>query len=157
LYLVVVEGQDAGRWIELGARPLTAGRDPDRDLVLAHGEVSRLHFLVSVVDGTVIVEDCESTNGTFVDDQRIGIRSPLAVGSLLRVGEWVFKCERCYRRDVVRALERHRDLERASKYVLSLLPPPVPKGRCVQNGCFCRRHGLAATRSDTSRSTLTHS
>src|SRR5215831_4238212 len=56
LYLVVLGGRESGRWIKLGETPLSGGRDPNLDLVFENGEISRLHVLVSVIDGTVIVE-----------------------------------------------------------------------------------------------------
>jgi serine phosphatase RsbU (regulator of sigma subunit) len=128
LYLVVIEGRDTGRWIELGRAPVTGGRDSHLDLVIADHGASRLHILVSVIDGTVVVEDLGSTNGTFVDGQRIVTRAPLPVGSVLRVGDHVLRCERCNRREVERAKQQQRDLERATAYVLSLLPPPSVDG-----------------------------
>jgi serine phosphatase RsbU (regulator of sigma subunit) len=128
LSLVMVEGREAGRRIQVGERPVIAGRDRHLDIVLDDGEVSRLHCLVGIVDGEVVVEDLGSTNGTFVNGRRIGRRAPLPVGSLLRVGEHVFRCERCSLRDVERAEEQHRDIQRAMSYVQSLLPPPLVDG-----------------------------
>src|SRR5262245_40769537 len=128
LSLVMVEGREAGRRIRLGERPVTAGRDPHLDVVLVDSEVSRLHCLITVIDGEVIVEDLGSTNGTFVDGHRIGRRSALPMGSFLRLGEHIFKCERCSRRDIERAEQQHRDIQRAANYVQSLLPPPLLGG-----------------------------
>jgi hypothetical protein len=128
LYLVSVEGPDTGRWIKLGERPVTGGRGPNLDIVLVDSQVSRLHLLVSVIDGTVHVEDLGSTNGTFIDGQRIDKRAVLPVGSVLRVGDHSFKCERCSFRNQERAEKQHRDLERAATYVRSLLPAPARDG-----------------------------
>jgi hypothetical protein len=128
LYLVVIEGRESGRWIKLGETPLAGGRDANLALVFEEGEVSRLHVLVSVIDGTVVVEDLGSTNGTFVDGRRITTRAPVPVGSVLRVGDRCFRCERATRRDAERATKQYRDLDRAANYVLSLLPPPVSDG-----------------------------
>jgi len=99
LYLVVIEGRESGRWIRLGETPLAGGRDANLDLVFEEGEVSRLHVLVTVIDGTVVVEDLGSTNGTFVDGRRITRRASVPVGSVLRVGERGFRCARATRRD----------------------------------------------------------
>lgn len=128
LSLVMVEGHDVGRRVRLGERPVTAGRDRHLDIVLADSEVSRLHCLVSVLDGAVVVEDLGSTNGTFVNGHRISTRATLSIGSLLRVGEHVFRCERISRRDFERADEQHRDIQRAASYVKSLLPRPLSDG-----------------------------
>ena len=128
LSLVVVEGREAGRRIGLSERVVVAGRDPHVDIVLPDGGISRLHCLASVVNGEVIIEDLGSTNGTFVDDQRIDRRGPLPVGSVLRVGAHLFRCERCTQRDLDRADEQYRDIQRAASYVQSLLPRPLLDG-----------------------------
>jgi hypothetical protein len=128
LYLVGIEGRESGRWIKLSDKPLSGGREPKLDLVFEDGKVSRLHILVSVIDGTVVVEDLGSTNGTFVDGRRVTTRAPLPVGSVLRVGDRSFRCERGTRRDVERAEKDQQDLDRAANYVLSLLPAPVSDG-----------------------------
>lgn len=128
LFLVAIKGPDTGRWIELSELPLTGGRDPDRDIVFTDTDVSRLHVLIGLLDGSVVVEDLGSTNGTFVDGQRVRNRAPLPVGSSLRVGNNTFRCERCTRRDMARAVNEQRDLQRAYNYVLSLLPPAVTDG-----------------------------
>ena len=128
LSLVAVEGRESGRRIRLSQRVVVAGRDPHVDVVLPDGGVSRLHCLASVVNGEVVVEDLGSTNGTFVDGQRIDRRRRLPVGSLLRVGDHLFRCERCAQRALDRAEEQYRDIQRAASYVQSLLPRPLLDG-----------------------------
>jgi serine phosphatase RsbU (regulator of sigma subunit) len=127
-YLVAVEGPKMGRWIQLGETPIVAGRDPQLAITLSGKDVSRRHLLATVIDGTVIVEDLGSTNGTFVDGQRITDRAALPVGSVLRVGDHFFRCERCGRREMERAVKEQRDLERAANYVQSLLAPALTDG-----------------------------
>ena len=127
-YLVAIEGPNTARWVPLGADPVTVGRDPHLDLSLSGGDISRLHLIATVVDGTVIIEDLGSTNGTFIDRHRISPRASLPVGSVLRVGDHVFRCERCSRREMQRAVQEHSDLERAATYVRSLLAPPLSDG-----------------------------
>ena len=128
LSLVIIEGDDPGRRIPLGPEPVTAGRDPHLDIVLSGSDVSRLHLLVTAIDGTVVVEDLGSTNGTFIDGQRLSTRAPLPVGSVLRAGDHLFRCERRSRREIERAMKEHRDLERAANYVRSLLAQPLSDG-----------------------------
>src|SRR5215510_2589220 len=126
--LVVAEGREEGRRIALSERAVIAGRDPNLDIVLPDDDVSRLHCLISVVNGDVVVENLGSTNGTFVNGQRVDRRTSLPVGGVLRVGEHLFRCERCTRRDLERAEEEYRDLQRAASYVQTLLPPPLLDG-----------------------------
>lgn len=128
VYLVVVDGDDAGRWIPLGPEPVTAGRDPNLEIVLSGNAVSRLHCLVTAVDGTVTVEDLGSTNGTFINGQRLRPRGALPIGGILRVGDHTLRCDRCSRREMERSIHERRDLERAANYVRSLLPPAISVG-----------------------------
>ena len=52
-------------------RSYTLGRSPANDIILSPMQVSGQHCRLSVSAGEVWVEDCQSTNGTFIDDQRI--------------------------------------------------------------------------------------
>ena len=112
----------------MGEKPVTIGRDSHLDIVLPGTDVSRLHVLASLVDGSVVVEDLGSMNGTFIDGRRITTRDLLPVGSLLRIGDHIFRCERCSRREMERAVQERRDLERATGYVRSLLEEPLTDG-----------------------------
>jgi pSer/pThr/pTyr-binding forkhead associated (FHA) protein len=71
LTLEIVEGPGAGRQIDLD-RPVVIGRAPEVDLVLEDGQVSRHHARVSPADdGSAVVEDLESANGTFVNHNEL--------------------------------------------------------------------------------------
>lgn len=127
-YLVVSKEGEPATPVEVGAEPLTIGRDARQALPLADTEVSRLHARVSLVSGEAVVEDLGSTNGTFLDGQRVREPVKLKEGGVLRIGSHLLKYERRSRRDVERALELDRDLKRASSYVVSLLPAPLTAG-----------------------------
>jgi pSer/pThr/pTyr-binding forkhead associated (FHA) protein len=60
------------------------GRDPDSGLRLTEGQPSREHALLTLADGAVFVEDLKSTNGTFVNDERIKTRVRLKTDDQLR-------------------------------------------------------------------------
>jgi serine phosphatase RsbU (regulator of sigma subunit) len=127
-YLVVLEGTTPGKRLEIGAESITIGRGAKQTLVCDDGDVSRLHARVSLVNGAVIVEDLQSTNGTFVDAARITGITTLKEGCRLRLGGQVIKYERRSRADVKKAQELDRDIRKASDYVLSLLPAPLVNG-----------------------------
>jgi hypothetical protein len=89
--VVVTTGPEAGRRVELGLE-VAVGRQ-DADLVVEDPEVSRRHAVLRSSGGSVIVEDLDSTNGTFVNGERI--RSPVTVGpgDQVRVGRTTLEIE----------------------------------------------------------------
>ena len=127
-YLVVIAGADAGKLVEISDTPVTIGRDARQTLVFDDTQLSRLHTRVSLVNGEVVAEDLKSTNGTFLDGVRLTEPATLREGQVLRVGGQLLSYERRSRREIDRAEELERDLQRASKYVFSLLPEPITSG-----------------------------
>jgi len=95
--VVVTSGPDAGRRVELDLE-VAIGRQ-DADLVVEDPEVSRRHAVLRRSDGSVVVEDLDSTNGTFVNGERI--HSPIAVGpgDQVRVGRTTLEIETDQRAD----------------------------------------------------------
>jgi pSer/pThr/pTyr-binding forkhead associated (FHA) protein len=84
--LEVIEGPNAGKQIAVD-RPLVIGRAPESDLVLDDGEVSGMHARVTPApDGSATVEDLESTNGTFVNQNELEGPARLDPGDHLLVG-----------------------------------------------------------------------
>ena len=72
----------------------TIGRAPGADFVIDASLVSRVHCRLTVfADGAVEVEDLESTNGTWLNGERIN-RAPLVEGAILKVGRVELVLER---------------------------------------------------------------
>lgn len=70
-YLMVVAGASVGRLVRIDGR-MTLGRSGDAELRLDEDGVSRRHAaLAQLPDGTVEISDLGSTNGTFVNDERV--------------------------------------------------------------------------------------
>src|SRR3954465_7024116 len=63
----------------------TVGRAPRADFVVDVALVSRLHCRLTAADDIVEVVDLKSTNGTYVNEQRVE-RAELRSGDRLRVG-----------------------------------------------------------------------
>ena len=70
----------------IGPEGLKIGRGHSADVVLRDSQISRTHCMVMLKEDELHVVDLNSTNGTFVDEERIGGEAVLPVGSTLRVG-----------------------------------------------------------------------
>jgi pSer/pThr/pTyr-binding forkhead associated (FHA) protein len=90
LLFEIVEGPGAGRQIELTG-PLVIGRDTSADVVLDDGQISRRHARLTPSNGGVVVEDLESTNGTFVNHNEVQAPVELRPGDELLVGVTVMQ------------------------------------------------------------------
>lgn len=84
--LVIVAPEPvAGRTIDV-RRILIVGRGDTADFAVDDEFASERHARFEVVDGALFVDDLGSTNGTFVNGERIERRTPLATGDTVRVG-----------------------------------------------------------------------
>lgn len=71
-------------------REIIIGRSSDLDMVLVEDMVSRRHAKISTADGEVYIEDMGSTNGTFVNGEKVS-RSRLQEGDRILVGTSIIK------------------------------------------------------------------
>lgn len=86
--LVVVEGPLRGASLQLGQRPVLIGRNPEASLSLDDDSASGRHAMISPDAHGWVIEDLGSTNGTWVDDERLGDEIvPVLAGTRIRVGE----------------------------------------------------------------------
>lgn len=69
--LIVMHGEMVEQEVDLAKPRVTVGRHPHNDIVITHPAVSGQHAALNVTGGAVQVEDLGSTNGTFVNGQRI--------------------------------------------------------------------------------------
>ncbi|MGK3995341.1 DUF4123 domain-containing protein [Sorangium sp. So ce1024] len=89
--LRVISGPLAGQTARIpGDRPLLVGRAPESDLsIAADGELSALHFSVERIDGSYLLRDLGSRNGTQVNRERAR-EVPLRDGDEIRAGATLF-------------------------------------------------------------------
>jgi predicted component of type VI protein secretion system len=87
--LLMREGPTPGQRVELQTRSFVIGRDPTANLVINDVEVSRRHSRLIAQSGGYAIEDLGSTNGTFVNEQRIRTVVPLQPGDQVRLGDLV--------------------------------------------------------------------
>jgi hypothetical protein len=92
--LVVTEGPLAGRTIELADQQITLGRANDATLVLNDDYASSRHARIFPQDGQWIVEDLGSTNGTYLDRQKLIRPTPVRAGAPIRIGKTVLELRR---------------------------------------------------------------
>ena len=92
--LVVTAGDLAGTTIPLDGQQITIGRANDATLVLTDDYASTRHARLFPQDGQWIVEDLGSTNGTYLDRQKV--TQPVAVpgGVPIRIGKTVLELRR---------------------------------------------------------------
>jgi hypothetical protein len=85
--LVVTAGPLTGTKITLGEQPILIGRADDSTLVLTDDFASSRHARLTNRSGQWYVEDLGSTNGTYLDQQRV--QGPLLVtpGTPIRIGQ----------------------------------------------------------------------
>lgn len=85
-YLILLAGNDVGNIFKLEQGETTLGRSPQTEIRLLDDSISRRHARL-VLDGMRIdVEDLGSSNGTFVNGERI-TRMTLEDGDKIRVGD----------------------------------------------------------------------
>lgn len=92
--LLVTDGALRGRSLPLGTSAATLGRAPNSTLVLEDDFASSRHARIYPHDGRWWVEDLGSTNGTFVDGERISRPTELTPGRQVRIGQTVIELQR---------------------------------------------------------------
>ncbi len=87
--LIVRRGPQPNQIYELNKDIITLGRDITNDIVINDPEVSRHHCRITRGGGGYTLEDLGSTNGTFVNGQRLTGARPLSGGDTVGLGETV--------------------------------------------------------------------
>jgi len=91
--LIIIRGKPQGHRFFLTQTELTLGRDPSADITLMDQGISRKHAQVSCSGSRVFVSDLNSSNGTFVNDKKLGPgdRVELAKEDMIKVGNMILK------------------------------------------------------------------
>jgi DNA-binding response OmpR family regulator len=79
-----------GREHLLSGETITIGRAVECDIVITSKRVSRQHAEVRRQGGEAILRDLDSTNGTFLNDERVLAPAPLHDGDRITVGDVTF-------------------------------------------------------------------
>jgi pSer/pThr/pTyr-binding forkhead associated (FHA) protein len=89
--IVLTEGKSAGKAIPITLSQFLIGRDPQCNLRPASAMISKRHCAVLVKGGKVFVRDFGSTNGTFVNNDRVQGEHEMKNDDVLKVGPLEFR------------------------------------------------------------------
>jgi pSer/pThr/pTyr-binding forkhead associated (FHA) protein len=92
--LLVTAGALAGTSLALTEQQITIGRSNDATLVLNDDYASSRHARLFPQDGQWIVEDLGSTNGTYLDRQKVTQPTSVPTGVPIRIGKTVLELRR---------------------------------------------------------------
>ncbi len=85
--LVVQQGSHAGKSFPVAQDKVTIGRLDETDVALKDGEISREHARISWLGLEYVIEDLGSSNGTFVNGERVTKARMLRPGDSIRLGQ----------------------------------------------------------------------
>jgi pSer/pThr/pTyr-binding forkhead associated (FHA) protein len=89
--LIVTGGALAGTRIALDGRPIMIGRADDSTLVLDDDYASTRHARISQSGDDWYVEDLGSTNGTYLDRNKVSGPTRVPIGTPIRIGKTVIE------------------------------------------------------------------
>src|SRR5512135_346538 len=86
---VMRSGPTPGATYSLEGDQLVIGRDSSSNIAISDAEVSRKHARLTFQGGKYVLEDLGSTNGTFVNGQRLTSAAVLKSGDVVSLGEQI--------------------------------------------------------------------
>jgi pSer/pThr/pTyr-binding forkhead associated (FHA) protein len=89
LELSVTDPEGLQRSFSFDKDPVTLGRVDKNDIPLPKGNISKQHTRIWRQNGVPFVNDLKSTNGTFVNGQKVTQERPLFPGDRLNIGDFV--------------------------------------------------------------------
>src|SRR5664279_5649559 len=135
---LVIKSTELGeRVIELNLGVNRLGRGVKNHFQIEHPTVSATHCVLVLTDDGVLVRDCESANGTYVNAERIQ-EAKLSAGQTLQLGQVELLVETT---DAIVAIPKFEIPRPAPPVVLSdgsLICPRHPKARATHQCTHCR-------------------
>ena len=89
--IVITSGPKAGLDLPLGTEPLTIGRSSESGLVVRDDYTSSHHARLLLWGDQWMIQDLDSTNGTWHDGTRVTAPVPVTVGAPIKVGATTFE------------------------------------------------------------------
>ena len=92
--LVITSGPKAGTEFPLGSESVTIGRSSDSSLVIRDDYTSTHHARLMLWNGEWMIQDLDSTNGTFLAGTRVAIPTPVPLNTPVKIGATSFELRR---------------------------------------------------------------
>jgi pSer/pThr/pTyr-binding forkhead associated (FHA) protein len=92
--LVITSGPREGIEIDLPAEQLTIGRSGESGLVIRDDYTSTHHARLMLWNDQWVIQDLDSTNGTFLDGSRVTLPTPVPLGTPVTIGTTSFELRR---------------------------------------------------------------
>lgn len=89
--LIITSGAKQGLDIELNAEPVTIGRSAESGLVIRDDYTSTHHARLLLWGEEWAIQDLDSTNGTFLNDVRVTVPTPVPLNTPIRIGTTSFE------------------------------------------------------------------
>lgn len=120
--LVMHSGPTPGKTFPLEGDVLTIGREASNAVAINDAEVSRKHTQLVFQGGKYIITDLGSTNGTFVNGQRLTGQHVLQPGEIISLGEQISLLY-----EVVAKVDPNATMiSSAARVVVPPAPAPIP-------------------------------
>ena len=89
-----IDGSEPARHVPIHSIPFKIGRRSNLALTLPCESVSKEHAEIFEKDGTLVVRDLNSTNGTYVNGDRVEDEAPISEGDIVQFATVVFRVGR---------------------------------------------------------------
>jgi predicted component of type VI protein secretion system len=119
--LVMHAGPTPGKTFQLEGDVITIGREAGNGIVINDAEVSRKHCQFVLQGGKYILTDLGSTNGTFVNGQRLTGQHILLPGEVISLGEQINLLF-----ETVAVVDPNATMLSSGRSVVGARPAPIP-------------------------------
>lgn len=89
--VVITEGPRKGATVRMVGRELTIGRAENSDLVIDDEYASTQHAKLVLINNDWLLQDLNSTNGTYIGENRVGTPVVVKINTPIRIGKTVFE------------------------------------------------------------------
>jgi hypothetical protein len=92
--LVITAGPRQGTEVALGREPITIGRSGESGLVIRDDYTSTHHARLLLWNDEWMIQDLDSTNGTFLENQRVSVPTQVPLNAPIKIGSTTFELRR---------------------------------------------------------------